>query len=137
VVISESEDSGSQGQFSRTTGSSTPASSSREPNLPILGRDPAKPFIAEGVSSKLVEKDIGRLRKRYQIFENIVLRLPENGEWACSSNGEDVILYEEILVAGLRLPFRPFERRLLNHLGLALSQLNPNAWRLVIGLQVL
>jgi hypothetical protein len=96
VVIFGSEDFGSQGRSSRTTGSFTPASSSRELSLPILGRDPARPFIVEGVSSKLVEKDIGRLRKRYQISKNIVLRLPENSEWACLSNGEDVVLYEEI-----------------------------------------
>jgi hypothetical protein len=135
--ISGSEDLGSQGRSSETTESSSSDSLSQEPRIPISVRDLNKPFIAEEVPSKLIDKDIGRLRSRYQISENIVIRLPEEGEWACSSNGEDVALYEESLVGGLRLPFKPFEREILHRLGISPSQLNPNAWRIMTGLQVL
>jgi hypothetical protein len=134
---SESEDLGSQGRSSETTESSSSGSVSQEPRVPISVRSLNKPFIAEGVPSKLVDKDIGRIRSRYQIPENIVLRLPDDGEWACSSNGEDITLYEDSLTGGLRLPFRPFEREVLHRLGISPSQLNPNGWRIMTGLQVL
>ena len=137
VPISGSEDFGNQGRSSGTTESSKSNSLSQEPNLPIPNQDLNRPFIPEEVPSKLVEKDIGGLRSHYQISENIAIRLPENSEWACSSNEEDVTLYEESLVAGLKLPFRPFEMGLLHRLSVAPSQLNQNAWRLVVGLQVL
>jgi hypothetical protein len=131
---SGSEDLGSQGRSSETTESSSSDSVSQEPRIPISVRDLNKPFIAEGVPSKLIDKDIGRIRSRYQIPENIVIRLPDDEEWACSSNGEDIALYEDSLTGGLRLPFRPFEREILHRLGISPSQLNPNGWRIMTGL---
>ena len=125
--ISRSEDIGSQGRSSETTKSSSSDSLSQEPRIPISVRELNRPFIAEEVPFKLIDKDIGRLRCRYQIPKNIVIRLPEDREWACSSNGEDVALYEESLVGCLRLPFKPFEREIFHCLGISPSQLNPNA----------
>uniref|UniRef100_A0A2N9EER8 Transposase (putative) gypsy type domain-containing protein n=1 Tax=Fagus sylvatica TaxID=28930 RepID=A0A2N9EER8_FAGSY len=135
--MSGSEDPGSQGRSSETAESSSSDSVSQEPRIPISVRNLNKPFIAEGVPSKLIDKDVVRIRSRYQIPENIVLRLPDDGEWACSSNGEDIALYEDSLTGGLRLPFRPFEREVLHRLGISPSQLNPNGWRIMTGLQVL
>ena len=137
VPTSGSEDPGSQGRSSETTESSSSDSPSQEPRIPVSVQDLNRPFIAEGVPSKLTNKDIGRLRSRYQIPENIVVRLPDDGEWACSSNREDIALYEDSLTGGLRLPFKPFEREILHRLGISPSQLNPNAWRIMTGLQVL
>uniref|UniRef100_A0A2N9FP94 Transposase (putative) gypsy type domain-containing protein n=1 Tax=Fagus sylvatica TaxID=28930 RepID=A0A2N9FP94_FAGSY len=127
LSVDDSSESSSSGE------KYSPAPTSGSEDLGSQGR----PFIAEGVPSKLTDKDIGRLRSRYQIPENIVVRLPDDGEWACSSNGEDIALYEDSLTNGLRLPFKPFEREILHCLGISPSQLNPNAWRIMTGLQVL
>ena len=121
ALISGSKDLGSQGRSSETTESSSSDSLSQEPHIPISVQDLNKPFIVEEVPSKLIDKDIRKLRSRYQIPENIVIRLPEDGKWACSSKGEDVALYEESLVGGLRLPFKPFEREILHRLGISPS----------------
>uniref|UniRef100_A0A2N9GAD8 Uncharacterized protein n=1 Tax=Fagus sylvatica TaxID=28930 RepID=A0A2N9GAD8_FAGSY len=99
--ISEARD-----RSSETTESSSSDSLSQEPHIPLSVRELNRPFIAEEVPSKLIDKDIGRLRSRYQIPENIVIRLPEDEEWACSSNGEDVALYEDSLVGGLQVLWR-------------------------------
>ena len=40
-------------------------------------------------------------------------------------------------LGGFRLPLNAFARELLIKLGLAVYQFNPNAWRLIISMQIL
>ena len=46
-------------------------------------------------------------------------------------------VYEAYLLGGLRLPLNAFARELLTRLGVGLCQLNPNAWRLIVSMQIL
>ena len=57
-------------------------------------------------------------------------------EW-CSHPRFGVGIYEAYLLEGLRLPLSAFAREIIFRLGLGINQLNPNAWRLIVSMQVL
>ena len=46
-------------------------------------------------------------------------------------------MYEQVLKASLRFPLNSLKRELLKHLGLSISQISPNAWRVFIAMEVL
>jgi hypothetical protein len=70
---------------------------------------------------------LDKYRRRFQIPEDIILRIPNSNERACSSKYGDVAFYEADFRAGLRFPMQPLMRELLDSLNLSLVQLAPNA----------
>ena len=46
-------------------------------------------------------------------------------------------MYEQALKAGLRFPLNSLKRELLQYLGLSVSQISSNAWRVFIAMEVL
>ena len=88
--------------------------------------------------STVTQDDIDRMRRRYQIPDDVVLRIPDSEERACCPKYEsDVTFYEVDLRAGLRFPMQPFVRELLDFVGLAPGQVNPNGWRTIISCMVM
>uniref|UniRef100_A0A2N9GIW8 Transposase (putative) gypsy type domain-containing protein n=1 Tax=Fagus sylvatica TaxID=28930 RepID=A0A2N9GIW8_FAGSY len=84
------------------------------------------------------DEDIDKIRRRYQIPDDVVLRIPDSDERACCPKYEgDVAFYEADLRAGLRFPVQPFVRELLDFLSLAPGQINPNGWRTIISCMVM
>jgi hypothetical protein len=83
--------------------------------------------------SRVTQDDIDRMRRRYQTPDDVVLRIPDSDERACCPKYEgNVAFYEADLRAGLRFPVHPFVRELLDFLGLAPGQVNPNGWRTIV-----
>ena len=89
-----------------------------------------------GVSSRIDEKKLTSLRAWYQIQDDLNPRLAALSEWCCTPNLE-VGIYEAYLLGGLRLCLNAFAREISHRLGICVNQLNPNAWRLIISMQVL
>ena len=99
---------------------------------------PNDSWIARSYLSKVVDADgLERYKCRYQISEDVVLRIPESDEVACSSRYGDVAFYEADFNAGVRFPLQPLMRELLDRLNLAPGQLAPNAWRTVVDCMVM
>lgn len=88
------------------------------------------------IPSKIDEKRLYTLRDKYQIPDKVNPHLAAPGEWCCTPNSR-VVIYEAYLLGGLRLPLNAFARKLLHRLGIGPNQLNPDAWRIIVSMQVL
>ena len=77
------------------------------------------------------------LRNRYQIPDNIPICLPGKFEKCYSWKTVDVGMYDTMFMAGLRLPLMALHRQLAIFLGLSVSHIAPNTWRIFIRAEIL
>ena len=77
------------------------------------------------------------LRPHYQIPDHIPIRLPKENERCYLGRTADIGMYDAMFTAGLRLPLTALHLQLADFLGLSVSQIAPNAWRIFISIEVL
>ena len=82
-------------------------------------------------------KVFNNLRNRYQIPEYIPIQLPRKFEMCYSGRTADVGMYDAIFTVGLRLSLAKLYHQLANCLGLSISQISLNVWRIFIGAEVI
>ena len=109
----------------------------------VIGLDGLRKFvlplmwIVNDFNSTIKRKHFDTLRKRYQIPVDIPIRLPFKIEKWYYRSAYDVEVYEQMFKAGLRLPLSALHHRLLQYLGLIVTQIALNAWRIFLGAEVL
>uniref|UniRef100_A0A2N9HWH4 Uncharacterized protein n=1 Tax=Fagus sylvatica TaxID=28930 RepID=A0A2N9HWH4_FAGSY len=102
----------------------------------VVGPDDS--WIARSYLSKVVDVEgLEKYRRRYQIPEDVILRILESDEVACSSKYGDVAFYEADFNAGVRFPLQPLMKELLDRPSLSPGQLALNAWRTVVACMVM
>ena len=109
----------------------------------IVGTDGLREFVmlpewtVNYFTSTIKGAHFKTLRANYQIPYYIPIRLPYKSEKCYYDGVDDVGVYEQVLKAGLRFSLNSLHRELLKYLGLFVSQISPNAWRVFIAMEVL
>ncbi|XP_060971672.1 uncharacterized protein LOC133037917 isoform X2 [Cannabis sativa] len=94
-------------------------------------------FLRDNPRSSMTKGDILRMRHQYEIHSSIQMRLPTIAERPDWDSGDWVCMYEFPFRIGFRFPFPPFVQEVLDYYEVAPSQLMPNAWRLLLGIEVI
>ena len=116
---------------------------SEPPIQSIIGFNGLREFImlslwtVNDFVSTIKESHFKTFREKYQILINILIRLPYKSEKCYYKGVKGVGVYEQMLKAGLRFPLSSLHRQLLQYLGLAVTQISPNTWRVFLGVEVL
>ncbi|KAL5846641.1 hypothetical protein ACOSQ3_010165 [Xanthoceras sorbifolium] len=73
-------------------------------------------------------------REEFSIPLEVGLRIPNEGERATDPEPGSAAFHPSFIELGVRLPLQPYLRRFLRDIGLALAQISPNGWRVLIGM---
>ena len=109
----------------------------------VVGANGLREFVmlpkwtVNNFTSTIKEVHFKTLRAIYQLPDHIPIRLPYKSEKCYYDGVDDVGVYEQALKASLRFPLNTLKRELLQHLGLSVNQISPNAWRVFIAMEVL
>ena len=85
----------------------------------------------------MLEKIFKNLGAHFQIPDNIPIRLLGKFEKCYKRKTVDVSMYDAMFATGLRLSLTALHHQLANFLGLSISQIAPDAWRIFIGAEIL
>ena len=131
----EKEDDGDEGDADERT---LEGGSSRSP-----GDGHTRPFILPKMWTNndflptMTNNIFKNLRDRYQIPNHIPIYLPGKFEKCYLGKFVDVDMYNAMFVVAVMLPLTALHYQLANFLGLSVSQITPNAWRIFIGAELL
>ena len=109
----------------------------------VVGADGLREFVmlpewtVNVFTSTIKEPHFKTLRAHYQILNYIFIHLPYKLEKCYYEGVDGVEVYEQVLKAGLRFPLSFLHCELLKYLGLSVSQISPNAWKVFITMEVL
>lgn len=103
--------------------------------MPELGDNPVQGEMVHRPLVPLDRRGASRIRigDEFRLWNNYDILLPvllhfQNPVTLEIQRG-DIVIYERMLTAELRLPFLDIARELVLYLGISLSQIIPNAWR--------
>ena len=89
-------------------------------------------FYALKEACGLDTNTVARFKDRFQFPERVRVRWPGDEDRACHFFPGEICFYEAAFGCGIRFPVHPFIMELLDHFGIALGQLMPNSWRIVV-----
>ena len=110
---------------------------------PVICADGLREFImllewtVHKFTSVIKEKHFSTFRAIFQIPDYITICLPYVSKKCYYEGVDGVRVYEQMLKTGLRFPLSTLHRELLKYLGLSITQISPNAWRVFIAMEIL
>ena len=107
---------------------SKPSESDSEASVPSVTKEA---FCSQGINNGLIVVDLDRIRGKYRLPPGFSLAIPSGD--AHSRQPGFMTIYEDTLIASLRLPLCPLSRDLLIFLGIDPGQLDLNGWRFLMG----